>query len=88
MKKEVWYEKVADFICKILFNIDDEDYTYKILDAIDFTEKDTGSKKNMTYNEELEKLYQKDADVEKAAYKVLGILKEIIKENESKINTQ
>ena len=84
MEKSDWYVAVADFICKLLAEMDDEDFVLEVLDTMDKADKDPNHQKYIDYDAELLKLYEKDSDVESAGYKVMQILKEL----KDGVNTQ
>ena len=80
MNDDKWAIAVADAVCDILEERgDDEEYFYKILDAINEAENDPVDPKYKVYVDEMEALNKANADVESSAYRVLHILHELMK---------
>jgi len=75
-----WYEGVANFVCKVLEDMNDEKFISEVLDTMYKVNKDPDDQKYIDYDLELSRLYEKDADIESAGYKVLQIIKKLKEE--------
>jgi hypothetical protein len=80
MKREDWAKAVGEKVCDILeARKDDEHYMLQVLDALNKAEMNPDDPIYKDYSDEMEVLFEANADIESTAYKILHVINELIK---------